>query len=111
LAHLAGSILGSAYPHELGHCVPAWVHGYPAIPTPAKEYILAAVTRDAWIAPADCAANDEQYDFRSHFLDTNSAIQDKDLLGDDEPIPSDGATNRHSGTQIGMDVGEAGSTE
>lgn len=40
----AGSALGSAYLHELGHCIPAWAHGYPAIPTPAKEYILAAVT-------------------------------------------------------------------
>lgn len=40
----AGSILGSAYLHELGHCLPAWVQGYPAIHTPAKEYILAAVT-------------------------------------------------------------------
>jgi hypothetical protein len=39
----AGSILGSAYVHELGHCIPAWLHGYPAIPTPAKEYISAAV--------------------------------------------------------------------
>lgn len=40
----AGSILGSVYLHELGHCIPAWMHGYRAIPTPAKEYILAAVT-------------------------------------------------------------------
>lgn len=40
----AGSALGSAYLHELGHCIPAWAHGYPAVPTPAKEYILAAVT-------------------------------------------------------------------
>jgi hypothetical protein len=40
----AGSILGSVYVHELGHCIPAWMHGYRAIPTPAKEYILAAVT-------------------------------------------------------------------
>jgi hypothetical protein len=40
----AGSTLGSVYVHELGHCIPAWIHGYRAIPTPAKEYILAAVT-------------------------------------------------------------------
>jgi hypothetical protein len=40
----AASALGSAYLHELGHCIPAWAHGYPAVPTPAKEYILAAVT-------------------------------------------------------------------
>ena len=40
----AGSILGSVYLHELGHCIPAWLHGYPAIPTPAKSYILATVT-------------------------------------------------------------------
>ena len=40
----AGSALGSAYVHELGHCIPAWVHGCPAVPTPAKEYILASVT-------------------------------------------------------------------
>ena len=26
--------------HEIGHCAVAWLHGYPAIPTPAKEYIL-----------------------------------------------------------------------
>jgi hypothetical protein len=32
------------YLHELGHCIPAWVSGYPAVPTPAKEYTLAAVT-------------------------------------------------------------------
>ncbi len=40
----AGSALGSACLHELGHCIPAWAHGYPAVPTPAREYILAAVT-------------------------------------------------------------------
>src|SRR5690349_21233123 len=39
----AGSALGCAYLHELGHCIPAWAHGYPTVPTPAKEYILAAV--------------------------------------------------------------------
>ena len=40
----AASALGSAYLHELGHCIPAWAHGYPAVPTPAKEYLLVAVT-------------------------------------------------------------------
>jgi hypothetical protein len=27
------------YIHELGHCIPAWMDGVRAIPTPAKEYI------------------------------------------------------------------------
>lgn len=36
----AVSILGSVFIHELGHCTVPWLHGYPAIPTPAKEYIL-----------------------------------------------------------------------
>jgi hypothetical protein len=35
-----GTIVASLLAHELGHCAVAWVHGYPAIPTPAKEYIL-----------------------------------------------------------------------
>lgn len=39
----ACSTLGSTYVHEVGHCIPAWANGYPAVPTPAKEYILAAV--------------------------------------------------------------------
>ena len=43
----AGGILGSVYVHELGHCIPAWMHGYRAIPTPAKEYILVAATDPA----------------------------------------------------------------
>jgi hypothetical protein len=29
--------------HETGHCIPAWINGYPAIPTPAKEYSLTAI--------------------------------------------------------------------
>jgi len=33
------AILCSAYIHELGHCIPAWILGYWAVPTPAKEYI------------------------------------------------------------------------
>jgi|WetSurMetagenome_2_1015567.scaffolds.fasta_scaffold67723_2 hypothetical protein len=40
------TILFSVYVHELGHCVPAWVNGYWAIPTPAKEYISNAVPLD-----------------------------------------------------------------
>ena len=26
--------------HETGHCIPAWIHGYTAFPSPAEEYIL-----------------------------------------------------------------------
>jgi hypothetical protein len=33
------TILISVFVHELGHCIPAWIHGFRAIPTPAKEYI------------------------------------------------------------------------
>ena len=36
----AGAIVLSFLVHEIGHCAVAWVHGYPALPTPAKEYIL-----------------------------------------------------------------------
>jgi len=36
----AAALVTSIFVHELGHCTVAWVHGYPAIPTPAKEYIL-----------------------------------------------------------------------
>ncbi len=36
----AAAIVASVFIHELGHCTMVWVHGYPAIPTPAKEYIL-----------------------------------------------------------------------
>ncbi len=36
----AAAIVVSVFVHELGHCTVPWVHGYPAIPTPAKEYIL-----------------------------------------------------------------------
>jgi len=32
-------IIGSAFLHEIGHCIPAWLSGYRAIPTPAMEYI------------------------------------------------------------------------
>ena len=34
------TILVSVYIHEIGHCIPAWLSGFTAIPTPAKEYIL-----------------------------------------------------------------------
>lgn len=40
------TILFSVYVHEFGHCIPAWVHGYWAVPTPAKEYISNAVPVD-----------------------------------------------------------------
>ena len=36
----AGTCLAGVYIHEIGHAVAAWVQGIPAIPTPAKEYIL-----------------------------------------------------------------------
>ncbi len=40
------TILFSVYIHEFGHCIPAWTHGYWAVPTPAKEYISNAVAMD-----------------------------------------------------------------
>lgn len=36
----AAAIVASVFIHELGHCTMVWLHGYPAIPTLAKEYIL-----------------------------------------------------------------------
>ena len=36
----AAAIVASVFIHELGHCTMVWLHGYPAIPTPAKEYML-----------------------------------------------------------------------
>jgi hypothetical protein len=39
-------IILSCYIHELGHCIPAWVHGYWAVPTPAKEYVSPNVPVD-----------------------------------------------------------------
>lgn len=33
-----GTIFFSLYIHEIGHCIPAWINGYWAVPTPAKEY-------------------------------------------------------------------------
>lgn len=34
------AIVVSFFVHELGHCGVAWLHGYPAIPTPIKEYVI-----------------------------------------------------------------------
>ena len=39
-----GAIVASVFVHETGHCLVAWLHGCPAIPTPAKEYILKPLT-------------------------------------------------------------------
>jgi hypothetical protein len=36
----AAAIVVSVFVHELGHCTVVWLQGYPAVPTPAKEYIL-----------------------------------------------------------------------
>lgn len=33
-----GTIIAATFLHEVGHCVPAWLYGYRAIPTLAKEY-------------------------------------------------------------------------
>jgi hypothetical protein len=32
--------------HEIGHCIPLWVNGYQAIPTPLKEYLQESIPRD-----------------------------------------------------------------
>ena len=37
------TVSAAIFMHELGHCIPAWLHGIPAIPTLAKEYTLAKV--------------------------------------------------------------------
>lgn len=34
----------SIYTHELGHCIPAWIEGVRAIPTPAKEYLIGVIS-------------------------------------------------------------------
>jgi hypothetical protein len=36
-------IILSVYVHELGHSICAWVHGYRAVPTPAKNYVIDAI--------------------------------------------------------------------
>ncbi len=40
------TLLFANFFHELGHCIPAWIHGYSAIPTPAKEYTLSSIPPD-----------------------------------------------------------------
>jgi hypothetical protein len=40
------TLLFANFFHELGHCIPAWTHGYSAIPTPAKEYLLSSIPAD-----------------------------------------------------------------
>ena len=40
------TILISVYIHEVGHCIPAWIHGFRAIPTPAKEYTFVTIPND-----------------------------------------------------------------
>ena len=40
------TILFYVYIHEVGHSIPAWLHGYWAVPTPAKEYLSPAVPMD-----------------------------------------------------------------
>jgi hypothetical protein len=37
------AIVLSFFVHELGHCAVSWVHGYRAVPTPAKEYVLESI--------------------------------------------------------------------
>ncbi|MFC2106810.1 hypothetical protein ACFLRY_00595 [Bacteroidota bacterium] len=39
-------IFCSAFLHEIGHCIPAWIYGYKAIPTPAMEYISDNIPQD-----------------------------------------------------------------
>ena len=40
------TIFLSIYIHEIGHCIPAWLAGFKAIPTPAKEYITGDIPID-----------------------------------------------------------------
>ena len=40
------TIFLSIYIHEIGHCIPAWISGIKAIPTPAKEYIMGEIPID-----------------------------------------------------------------
>ncbi|MCX6282700.1 MAG: hypothetical protein NTW31_00455 [Bacteroidetes bacterium] len=46
------SAMAAVFIHEIGHCIPAWLQGYAAIPTPAMEYILHPVTaeQNQWIS-------------------------------------------------------------
>jgi hypothetical protein len=34
------ALTAASFLHEIGHCLPAWLNGYGAIPTPAKECAL-----------------------------------------------------------------------
>lgn len=40
------TLLIAIYFHELGHCIPAWINGVVAIPTPCKEYIIGTISGD-----------------------------------------------------------------
>lgn len=40
------TVVLSCFVHELGHCIPAWIHGYWAVPTPAKVYTSPAIPVD-----------------------------------------------------------------
>ena len=40
------TILFSNFLHEMGHCMVAWAHGFRAIPTPAKAYLLEDISPD-----------------------------------------------------------------
>jgi hypothetical protein len=42
------TIVLAIYIHEIGHCIPAWIRGFWAIPTPAKEYISADISTDLY---------------------------------------------------------------
>ncbi len=42
----AAAIVVAVFIHELGHCTAVWFHGYPAIPTAAKEYVLKPVPQE-----------------------------------------------------------------
>lgn len=37
------TVLLSIFVHEFGHCMVAWIHGFSAIPTPAKAYLTGAL--------------------------------------------------------------------
>ena len=37
------TILLSTFFHELGHCTIAWTHGFSAVPTPAKAYLMESI--------------------------------------------------------------------
>jgi len=38
--YFVGAVVLSIFVHEVGHCMVAWLYGCPAVPTPAKEYLL-----------------------------------------------------------------------